>query len=557
MPESRSNERFTGQLKRASVLFAMSTIGIVVLAGLGWVTGAEALASIVPGWPTMKPVTASCFLVSAAILCLFRHSIIRESGLRIGGTLLLLIGALAMSNAFAGWTENLGRTDSILQLLVQSMSAASALLVCLFGASYMALAFHATRLAQYLGLGIVFFGLFCVVGLLYGLDFISGVFFSTMSLNTSLAAIFLGLAVLFLRADEGIMRIFVMDVAGAVLRRTLPFIIGLPILIGWVRLKGQEFGIYGTTVGTALFVVIVILTFTVVVAHLARHLQRAETGRRRAVSVIERKDEELRGEHRRLLEARGRLADQNRRLEELVSQRTQQLEGTVRSLETVVYTIAHDLRAPLRAMQGFARALQDDYGPALDETAGEYCDRIAVASHRMDALLADLLQYARLSHLDLPSTRVDLNAEIEGVLGDLKEQIASVKACVTVGKPLPKVCAEQAILDQVLFNLVTNALKFMRPDVTPTVHIRAESRDAYVRLWVEDNGIGIAPEHQQRIFQVFQRLHTTTEYPGTGIGLAIVQKAVEQMGGHVGVDSEVGKGSRFWIELLRDGKCAA
>jgi len=118
------------------------------------------------------------------------------------------------------------------------------------------------------------------------------------------------------------------------------------------------------------------------------------------------------------------------------------------------------------------------------------------------------------------------------------------------GRPgTPHVKGHRATLVQVVMNLVSNATKFVAPDVTPCVRVRAESRDGCVRLWVEDNGIGIAPEHHERIFRVFERLDPATNYPGTGIGLAIVCKAMERMGGRVGVESELGRGSRFWIEL--------
>ena len=119
-------------------------------------------------------------------------------------------------------------------------------------------------------------------------------------------------------------------------------------------------------------------------------------------------------------------------------------------------------------------------------------------------------------------------------------------------KPLPTVAAHPATLGQVVANLIANALKFAAPGVSPMIDIWAEQRDANVRLWVEDNGIGIEPEYQERIFQVFERLHGVESYPGTGIGLAIVRKGVERMGGTAGVESVPGQGSRFWVTLPRN-----
>jgi signal transduction histidine kinase len=122
-------------------------------------------------------------------------------------------------------------------------------------------------------------------------------------------------------------------------------------------------------------------------------------------------------------------------------------------------------------------------------------------------------------------------------------------ASVVVEKPIPEVLGNRTILSQIVSNLLSNAVKFVAPGIKPKIKIRAEYYDNSVRLWVEDNGIGIEPEYQQRIFRLFERLHSAEEYPGTGIGLAIVAKGAERMGGKTGVESAPGKGSRFWVEL--------
>ncbi len=141
---------------------------------------------------------------------------------------------------------------------------------------------------------------------------------------------------------------------------------------------------------------------------------------------------------------------------------------------------------------------------------------------------------------------------MKDALEDLASEVRVRNAVVTVAGPLPGVIAHRVTLGQVLANLISNGLKFVPPGVVPRVQIRAESLDSMVRVWVEDNGIGIAEHHHERIFRVFERLNRSEEYPGTGIGLAIVKKAVERMRGRVGFSSQVGKGSRFWIELRKD-----
>jgi signal transduction histidine kinase len=140
------------------------------------------------------------------------------------------------------------------------------------------------------------------------------------------------------------------------------------------------------------------------------------------------------------------------------------------------------------------------------------------------------------------------------VLAQLDEEIRKKKAQVTVVEPLPAVIGHRGTLGQALVNLLGNAIKFVAPSVQPQIKIRAEEREESVRLWVEDNGIGIAPESQTRLFRAFERLRGTETYPGTGVGLAIVRKGVEHMGGRVGVESSPGQGSKFWIELPKAQK---
>lgn len=241
----------------------------------------------------------------------------------------------------------------------------------------------------------------------------------------------------------------------------------------------------------------------------------------------------------------------NETLEERVVHRTAQLEEANRALQAFGYTVSHDLRAPLRAIQGFAEALVEDYGDQLEETAREYADRIVAASGRMERLIQDLLAYSRLSKEEVVLLPVDLEGVVDEAIAGLLDGVRERGGQISVERPLPPVLAHRPTLVQVLSNLLTNAVTFVAPGVAPRVRIRAESKAGRLCLWVEDNGIGIAPEHQQRVFDVFERLHGIEEYPGTGIGLAIVRKGVERMSGRAGVQSIPGAGSRFWIELRR------
>lgn len=239
----------------------------------------------------------------------------------------------------------------------------------------------------------------------------------------------------------------------------------------------------------------------------------------------------------------------NATLEARVKERTEQLEEANKELEAFCYSVSHDLRAPLRAIQGFGQVLLEDYESLFDDMGREYLNRLITAAAHLDTLILDLLAYSRLGRTRIQLGQIDLAGMVQAILQELESELQENQAKVSITTTLPLVKSQQTILKSIITNLITNALKFVHPNTQPVVLIWAEEQGKYVRLWVEDNGIGIAPEHQKRIFRVFERLHGIESYVGTGIGLAIVKRGVESLNGSVGVFSNLNQGSRFWIEL--------
>ena len=271
-------------------------------------------------------------------------------------------------------------------------------------------------------------------------------------------------------------------------------------------------------------------------------------------------------------------------LERLVTERTGRLQELVNELEHFSYSITHDMRAPLRAMAGFADMAVELCGSSQVEEQRRLLQRISQSTTRMDALITDALSYSEAIRKHLPLAPVDANLLLRGML-DCYPEFQSTRAHIQVQPGIPEVFANEAGLTQCFSNLLNNSIKFTPAGRTPEIRIWAEraerspepspdplagpkpfqpsgfapvpslpapvhgeNRHRWVRIWIEDHGIGISESMLPRVFNMFSR--GSTGHVGTGIGLALVRKVVDRMGGRVGVQSEEGKGTRFWIELL-------
>ncbi|MBK9359414.1 MAG: PAS domain S-box protein [Bacteroidales bacterium] len=236
-------------------------------------------------------------------------------------------------------------------------------------------------------------------------------------------------------------------------------------------------------------------------------------------------------------------------LEGLVEQRTARIQEINEELDRFANSVSHDLKAPLRVMQGFVNAIIEDHSDNLDQEAMVYLRRINKSSLQMEALINDLLQYSRLSNLELDMKIIDPALALGKALEILSEEIRAKKAVILVADKLPFVRSFMPVLVQVFTNLVSNSLKFIDEGTIPRLMIKSRLRNGNVHISISDNGIGIPNNKQKRIFDVFERLHGVESFQGSGIGLTIVKKAMDRMGGEVLVTSKPGKGSRFTLVL--------
>jgi PAS domain S-box-containing protein len=276
-------------------------------------------------------------------------------------------------------------------------------------------------------------------------------------------------------------------------------------------------------------------------------ISQTDVGGEKLYTVILRDITERRRTEEELRQARALLQHQNERLEAMVNERTAKLRDMIAELQHVSYAISHDMRAPLRAMNAFATALREEIGKGMDtDLARDFCRRIILGSSRLDKLITDALNYTKAVLMEVQMQPVDLNALLRGIL-DTYPNLHSDHADIAIENTLPTVLGNEALLTQCFANLLGNAVKFIAPGVRPQVRIRAEPAGELARISITDNGIGIPRVAQARLFGMFQKLDSS--YEGTGIGLAIVRKVVERMGGRVGAESEGGQGSCFWVEL--------
>jgi len=217
-----------------------------------------------------------------------------------------------------------------------------------------------------------------------------------------------------------------------------------------------------------------------------------------------------------------------------------------------VAAVSHELKTPLTAIRMYGEMLRDGMVPS-DTKRDEYYRHITTESERLSRLINNVLEFSRLEkgNREVVLVTGPVAPVVREVIDMLRPHVEEhgFELEAEIDPDLPAVRFERDALMQVLWNLADNAVKFIEPGKTPEVTIRDEKRDGFVRIWVEDNGIGIAAEHQSRIFRIFERLHGRESYSGNGIGLAIVEKAVTRMNGKVGVESAAGQGSRFWLEL--------
>jgi len=260
------------------------------------------------------------------------------------------------------------------------------------------------------------------------------------------------------------------------------------------------------------------------------------------------------------------LADINAQLEEknkalfkhlaLSTRQKKELREVNQELDSFVYTASHDLRAPLRGIASFASFLEEDYREKLDEQGRDYINEIRKGAKKMNDLIEDLLTLSRISRIKNPYEVVNINQMITGVLERIKFDITHNKAEIIIQPNIPSICCDRIKMAEVFLNLINNAIKFSSkvPNQHPRIEVGYVPDGAYHKFFVKDNGIGIDPKYHSQVFGIFKRLHTDKEYEGTGAGLSIIKRVVDDHQGEIWIDSQLGKGATFYFKIPADLK---
>ena len=256
-------------------------------------------------------------------------------------------------------------------------------------------------------------------------------------------------------------------------------------------------------------------------------------------------------ERRRRRRAKEALVRLNAELEERIAARTAALNAKSRELETFAYSVAHDLKAPLRGIDGYSRLLLAGHAANLNDEGRSFLQTIHGSTEEMSQLIDDLLEYSRLERREFQQAQIELGPLIKSVVEQKKREATQTPIDFVVNVNGGSVVADRNGLTQSLRNYLDNAVKFTGKVADPRIEVGAKETAAHHLIWVRDNGVGFDMKNHDRIFNIFQRLNPSEEYPGTGIGLAIVRKAMERMGGRAWAESEAGHGATFYLEIPR------
>lgn len=526
-------------------LTSLLIFGIALLVLFGWQFNIVAFTTILPGLVGMNPFTALSFCAIVGWQLLYLRSTIALGRLFYAMRLalavfVLLVGGLRLIDILAGTDYGLDNLLSISSLAYGFISPITAFSFTLL-AIVMLLEPYIKRLPNgvlFLLTPVFLLSICSLFGYFTGDNDIFTIKpFRPMALHTTVCFLALVASFLVLFPQNVFTRtVLANDSGGLVARRLLPYLLVAPMALGFLSYQGERLGLYDTGFGVAIVVVGALLTFLVVVVHQSNQLSLTDQQRSAAENKVR--------EHAQEVESANR-----------------ELERRNNELEQFTYVSHHDLQEPLRKLILFSDLVKTDSYDRLTPTSQRNLDRILAAAYKMRASVRDVLEFAALDRKDTLAW-VDLTITVDAVKGDL-EAVIQEKAAVIQSQRLPNIKAVADQMHQLFYHLLSNALTFSTEDRSPVITLACKTVDedelltkrslvpnkSYYEITITDNGIGFGQEVAEKIFGLFQRAHQTSGYSGTGIGLALCKKIVENRGGKIWAEGRPGEGATFHVLL--------
>jgi signal transduction histidine kinase len=559
------------QLKSISELISIIIIIFGILILIGWAFNISILLSPGAGFSSIKSNVGPGFILIGLALYLVQDKRNNPRNKKISQILafiVFLIGFLTLFEYLSGinlFIDEILFKEAPGAFLTSSpnrmaFSAAigltSAGLAALF-IDYETKSGH--RPGQYLMLILGSVAIMALLGFAYGVSYFYKLpSFTGIAIYAAIAFLILFLGFIFARPDKGFMHTFNSDLLGSknAARILLPTIL-LTLIVGWLLVQGRNYGLYQGPFAVSLFALsTIILTFiltwqnTIVLNKTDLKIQKAHHELEKSRDNLELEVKKRTAELVELNKNLGKEISERKKYERILDQKLIELKRSNAELEQFAYIASHDLQEPLRMVSSYLQLIERRYADKLDEDGHEFMEFAVDGANRMQTMINDLLIYSRVTTRGKEFETINMDQILEKVLKNLEVSIDENNARVNY-ESLPEIKADPSQMSQIFQNLISNGIRFKK-DENPVISISSDENEEEWIFTVEDNGIGIDPEYSEKIFEVFKRLHGKDQYPGTGIGLAISKKIAERHGGHIWVESELDKGSKFIFTISKN-----